>query len=138
MYRPVNLYCLYTCVIGSQKIKKTSSVVGYHIEMPANARLRSSGFVAGESFFLFQFVAGAPTNACLAHLWITMGLLGRLVQIHSGRGGHKTDVLSPCIIPQLQNAVGHGRDGCNPMEIQIYAISFRLWHRGIRIVRSWP
>ena len=77
MYRPVNLYCLYTCVIGSQKIKKTSSVVGYHIEMPANARLRSSGFVAGESFFLFQFVAGAPTNACLAHLWITMGLLGR-------------------------------------------------------------
>jgi hypothetical protein len=36
---------------------KTSSVVGYHIEMPANARLRSSGFVA---FFFFVSFGGAP------------------------------------------------------------------------------
>jgi len=42
---------------------RTSSVVGYHIEMPANARLRSSGFVAWEFFFCVWDVGVAPMNA---------------------------------------------------------------------------
>lgn len=54
------------------EITETSLVVGYHIEMPANAQLRSSGFVAGEAvcvcvcfFFSFLFSGGrrvAPNN----------------------------------------------------------------------------
>jgi hypothetical protein len=50
------------------EITETSLVVGYHIEMPANARLRSSGFVAGEAvcaFFFSSFLCGrrvAPNN----------------------------------------------------------------------------
>ena len=47
-----------------QKYKMTSSVVGYHIEMPANARLRSSGFVAWEFFFVF--VASGALRKCNA------------------------------------------------------------------------
>ena len=40
--------------MAENEANKTSSVVGYHIEMPANARLRSSGFVA----FFFWFLSG--------------------------------------------------------------------------------
>lgn len=36
-------------IVEENKIM-TSSVVGYHIEMPANARLRSSGFLAWKTF----------------------------------------------------------------------------------------
>jgi hypothetical protein len=39
--------------MAENEANKTSSVVGYHIEMPANARLRSSGFVA-----FFWFLSG--------------------------------------------------------------------------------
>lgn len=49
---------LYQLSISQKWLKnesnKTSSVVGYHIEMPANARLRSSGFVAWDFFFLLS------------------------------------------------------------------------------------
>jgi hypothetical protein len=39
---------------------KTSSVVGYHIEMPANARLRSSGFWEIFGFFRPRRVRKIP------------------------------------------------------------------------------
>lgn len=54
--------CLYRKKWLKMESNKTSSVVGYHIEMPANARLRSSGFVAWD-FFFFLLLSGC-SEAC--------------------------------------------------------------------------
>ena len=57
-----HLYCLYRKKWLKNESNKTSSVVGYHIEMPANARLRSSGFVAWEFFFLSGCSEACPKD----------------------------------------------------------------------------